>query len=164
MRDVKYSLVFKLFLIILLPLTLGWKLALRPATSAEDPNKAAQRMVASFLTRQHFSVALTNRLEEGQPSVVATAGACRVLAAKSPAMGWDRDLLRQHATSNDRVFVVFRGKVYDEQPTWLTVPDYLWSRVQRELGINREPIPVFAIIAPAGCQAERLPWHELVER
>jgi len=87
-----------------------------------------------------------------------------VLAAKSPAMGWDRDLLRQHTTPNDRVFVVFRGKVYDEQPTWLTVPDYLWSRVQRELGINRQPTPVFAVISPVGCQAERLPWHELAER
>jgi hypothetical protein len=155
--------VLKWFVLLLLPLTLGWKLAVRPADPGElgQIDKDAQRKVADFLVRQHFTIAVADKMEEGQPAVRATAGVCRILVAKSPAMGWDRDLIRRYATAEDQVFIVFRGGVYAEQPTWLTVSDSLWSRFRRELGFKAEASPILAVIAARNCEAERLPWHEL---
>src|SRR5262249_46837352 len=103
------------------------------------------------------------KMQEGQPAIRATAGACRLLVAKSPPMGWDRDLIRRHATAADRVFVVFAGRTYAEQPTWLTVPDFLWARFRRELGMNAQPTPVLAVIATTTCAGGRLPWEEVGE-
>ena len=91
----------------------------------------------------------------------ATAGACRVLVATSHPIAWDRDVFRHNATVADRVFVVFRGRTYKEQPTWLTVPYFLWLRLQRELGLGPQAAPLLAVIATASCNAERLPWSEL---
>jgi hypothetical protein len=153
--------VLKWFLLLLLPLTLSWKLVERPSDSSELREKAAQLKVTEFLVRHRFTVAVSEKLEEGKPAILATVGACRMLVAKSPALGWDRDLIRRHATATDRVFVVFAGKVYAEQPTWLTVPDFLWSRFKRELGLKAEAAPLFAVIARPSCAAERLPWNEL---
>lgn len=148
---------------LLLPLTLGWKLAVRPADPHEvaQREKAAQLRVADFLARNRFSVAVSDQIEEGKPSVRATAGPCRLLVVNSTAMGWDRDLIRRNATDTDRVFVVFYGKVYPDQPTWLTVSDFLWARFRRELGFRAEAAPILAVIATTSCAAERLPWDEL---
>jgi hypothetical protein len=155
--------VLKWFVLLLLPLTVGWKLAVRPADPGElgRIEKDAQRKVADFLFRQHFAIAVTDKMEEGHPAVRATAGFCRILVAKSSAMGSDRDLIRRYVTAEDRVFVVFRGGIYAEQPTWLTVSDSLWSRFRRELGFKIEASPVLAVIATRNCEAERLPWNEL---
>jgi len=91
----------------------------------------------------------------------AGAGACRMLVANSSPIGWDSAAIRRNATAGDRVFVVFRGRTYVDQPTWLTVPYFLWSRVQRELGLRAHAAPLLAVIASPNCDAERLPWGEL---
>jgi hypothetical protein len=158
---VSYSPVLKWGVLLLLPLTLGWKLAVRPGDSGELKEKETQLKVTEFLVRQRFAVAVSEKMAEGQPAIRATAGACRILVAKSPALGWDRDMIRRNATAADEIFVVFAGKVYTEQPTWLTVSDMLWSRFKRELGLKAEPAPLFAVIATPPCAAERLPWKEL---
>jgi hypothetical protein len=159
---VSYSPALKWsILLLLLPLTLGWKLAVREGGSTEATEKDAQRQVAEFLIHQHFTVVVSEQVAEGQPIIRATVGACRILIAKSPAVGWDRDLVRGYATATDRVFVVFRGNVYSDQPTWLTVSDFLWARVRREIGFKAQAAPVLAVIASTNCDAERLPWNEL---
>ena len=85
-----------------------------------------------------------------------------MLVIKSSFDGSDRDrIMRRHATAADTVFVVFGGRIYAEQPTWLTVSDFLWARFRRELGLRAEATPVFVVIATKGCEAERLPWSEL---
>jgi hypothetical protein len=157
------SPVFKISIALLLPLTLAWKLSVRPGDPAElaQKEKAAQVRIAEFLNRQHFSVALAGSMQEGQVGVQASAGACRLLVARSPATGWNRDVFRSHAAADDRVFTVFRGKVYEEQPTFLTVSDYIWARFLRELGLGGEASPVLAVTASTICDAERLPWNEL---
>jgi hypothetical protein len=161
-RDVSSSPVLKIALPVLLLVTLGWKLAVRPGGPNELSEGAFQHRVAEFLVRQRFSVTISEKFAEGQPAVRATAGSCRILVAKSPAMGWDRDLIRRHATPTDQVFVVFRGRVYADQPTWLTVSDFLWTRFRRELGLTAQSSTVLAIIATTNCDAERLPWAEVV--
>jgi hypothetical protein len=153
--------VLKWFVLLLLPLTLGWKLAVRPGDSGVLEEKQAQLKVAEFLVRQHFTVSISENMEDGQPAIRATAGLCRMLVAKSLAMGWDRDLIRRHATAGDQVFVVFAGRIYAEQPTWLVVPDFLWARFRRELGLKAQPAPLLAVIATTSCGAEQLPWKEL---
>jgi hypothetical protein len=157
---VNCSPVLKWFIILALPLTLGLKLIVRPDRSAPGETDILQT-VAKFLVRQHFVVTLSDQPGGAKPTVLATAGACRVLVANSNAIAWDRDAIRRNATVADRIFVVFRGRTYKEQPTWLTVPYFLWSRLQRELGLAPQAAPLLAVIATASCDAERLPWSEL---
>jgi hypothetical protein len=150
-----------LAVLLLVPLTLSWKLAVRPTDSGEHKEKGQQLKVVEFLRRQHFAVAASEQVWEGRPSIQATAGGCRILVATSPALGWDRDAIRRSATAADEVFVVFAGKVYTEQPTWLTVTDSLWARFKRELGLAAEAAPLFRVVATKSCAADLLPWKEL---
>ena len=154
------SRVLKWFLILALPLTLGLKLIVRPDRSLPNETDVQQR-VAEFFARQHFTVALSDQPIEGKPTIRASAGPCRILVANPNPIAWDRDVIRGMATAADRVFVVFRGRTYKEQPTWLTVPYFLWSRLQRELGLRTQAAPLLAVIATTSCDAERLPWSEL---
>ena len=161
MPDVKYSPAFKVLLGAALALSLGCKFFLRPAVSDDGSFRSYQSRLAEFLSRQHFTVTVSERAVEGQASIVASAGACRILAVRSPAMGWDRDLVRRLADPSDEVLVLYRGKIYNEQPTWLTVSDFLWARMLRELGISSQEMPAYAIISPRNCHASILPWEEL---
>jgi hypothetical protein len=150
----------KWFLILALPLTLGLKLVVRPDQSVPSETEVQQK-VAEFFRRQHFTVALSDGVGEGQYMLLASAGPCRILVAKSDPIASDSAALRRSATDGDRVFIVFRGRTYEDQPTWLTVPYFLWSRLMRELGMRAEALPLLSVIATAGCGAERLPWSEL---
>src|SRR5262249_14926703 len=114
-----------------------------------------------FLVRQHFAVSVSEKLEVGAPAIQGRAGACRILVAKAGPEGADRDRIAGYKTAADTVFVVFGGKTYAEQPTWLTTFDSLWSKFRRELGFNAPATPVFVIIATKSCGAEQLPWHQL---
>jgi hypothetical protein len=157
---VNCSTALKWFLILALPLTLGLKLIVRPDLSVASEIDVQQK-VAEFLRRQHFTVVLSDRTGEGQYMLRASAGPCRILVAKSDPMAWDSAAIRSNATDGDRVFVVFRGRTYEDPPTWLTVPYFLWSRLERELGLRAQAAPLLSVIATAGCGAERLPWSEL---
>jgi len=145
---------------MLLSLTLGWKVTTRWAAGEQPTERNMQEAIAEFLVRQHFSVSLSERVEEGKPAIVANSGPCRMLIAKSPALGWDRDLIRRYADAEDQVFVVFRGRIYSDQPTFRTALDALWSRFLRELGFRMWPSPVLAVVARMGCEADRLPWDK----
>jgi hypothetical protein len=132
------------------------------STADEQPTeRTIQAAVAEFLVRQHFNVSIAERIEEGKPAIAANSGSCRILVAKSPALGWDHDLIRRYADADDRIFVVFRGRIYSDQPTFLTVFDALSSRFRHELGLRALPNPVLAVVARTTCDAERLPWDQL---
>jgi hypothetical protein len=160
-RGVKSSRALKyLILLVFLSLSLGWKVVAR-ATREEPPSdRSIQVRVAEFLVRQHFSISMLEHAEEGKPIVTANSGSCRILVMKSPALGWDRDLVRRYASAEDQIFVVFRGRVYSDQPPFRTVLDTIWSRFQMELGFPASPSPVFAVVARTGCEADRLPWDK----
>ena len=154
-----YSPVLKLsVLLVLVALTLGLKWA---AAVSEPPNgKDVQLRVAEFLARQHFAISVPEEAKEGSTMIGATTPVCRLLVINSPVLGWDRDVVARSATAEDRVFVVYHGKVYAERPSWLIV-SYLWSRFLRELGLKVQSTSVLAVIATTGCNAERLPWDQL---
>lgn len=147
-----------LVIVVLLLFTLGLKVLARSSASEQQTERSIQLAVADFLVRQHFEVSISERAEEGKPSITASSGACRILIAKSPAVGWDRDLIRRYADAEDQIFVVFRGQVYSDQPTFRTVLDALSSRFRRELGFGGQAHPVLAVVARMNCDAERLPW------
>jgi hypothetical protein len=153
---VKFSPALKLLVLLLLPLSLGWKLAVHPDYTDHLTGK-----VATFLTRYDFNVVVHKIEMPGAPYILATRGGCRMLIAKPSYRGSDNDTIRRRALATDRVFVVFRGKVYTEQPTWLTVPDYLWAKFLGEFGFEPHPTSLIAVIAQKSCDAERLPWSEL---
>ena len=154
-----YSPALKLFiLLVLVALTLGLKWA---AAVSEPPNgKDAQLSVAEFLARQHFAVSVAEEAKEGSTMIGATTPVCRLLVINSPVLGWDRDVVARSATAGDRVFVVYRGRVYAERPSWL-IASYLWSRLLRELGVKVQSTSLLAVVATTSCDAERLPWDQL---
>src|SRR5262249_6182489 len=144
-RGVNYSHALKWCLLaLLIALTLGWKWA----GHAREPSiQDVQLRVAEFLDRQHFTVVRSAEAGEGDPMVRATAPTCRMLVSKSPVLGWDQATVRRLVSAGDQVLVVFRGKVYQDPPSWLVVSDFLWSRLRRQLGLKFEVNPVFTIIA-----------------
>ena len=161
MRGVKSSRALKyLILLLFLSLTLAWKVIARATPQEQPTDRSIQVRLAEFLVGQHFSVSMMERAEQGKPAVTASSGSCRMLVIRSPALGWDRDLIRRYAEAEDQVFVVFRGRIYSDQPTFQTVVDALWSRFRRELGFTASPSPVFAVVARRGCEADRLPWDK----
>ena len=157
LRGLKWAL-----LLVVLAVSLGWKLGVRPGNPPDTDGRALQMQVAEFLRQQRLIVSTADRFEEGQPSVRAGAGPCRLLVIRSPAIGWDRDLIRRHAEPGDDVFVVYRGRIFQEQPTFRTVLDFLWARLLRELGLNAHSVPILAIIASKDCQAAEMPWNDLI--
>jgi len=160
-RGVRYSRAFRRSLIVLLVVTLGWKLAIRLQPVEPVSDQVIQRAIGRFFVRHYFTVALAEQIANGEPSVRAAAGLCRILVTRSNPVGWDRELIRRYATAGDQVFVAFRGKVYSEQPTWRTAFDALWTRLKRELGLRSPVSPVLAVVASDICDATKLPWEEL---
>lgn len=148
-------------MIVLVPLSFGWKLAVQRDGSQGLQEQDDYRKVADFLARHRFVVSLSAKLEAGEPKIVGTAGACRVLVSRAGPDGSDRDRILQYATAADTVFVVFGGKIYAEQPTLLTTFDWLWSKFRADLGFNAHATPVFVVIATKNCSAEQLPWRQL---
>jgi hypothetical protein len=153
---VKFSPVVKYSLILLLPLTLAWKLAveLKPKDLMEKTN-----IIVAFLTQHQFSDVIENETPNGSAVITARSGSCRLLVARISPLGDSTDQIQSLATDADRTFSVFRGIVYSKQPAFLTAMDYLWFTSLRRLGlVSRVPI-VLAVVT--SCNAQRLPWDML---
>jgi hypothetical protein len=161
---VKSSRTLKWFVAVLLTLTLGWKWAVSSYGWALDPNepeeKVATRRVADFLSRNHLNVVGSREVTFGMQLIEATSGLCRVRVVLSSSRGWHRDLIRNMTQADESNFVVFGGRIYPEQPMWLTVPDFLWTKLLQKLGLNVYSTPVITVISGPACDADRLPWKE----
>jgi hypothetical protein len=151
---VKHSSALKWYIIILLPITIAWKLAVKP----ENPTET-QDAIVEFLAKQQFDVTITNESMEYMAIVEASSGACRLRVEKVSPLGHEIDLVRQSGASGEHIFYVFRGAVYAQQPVRLTVANYLWFRFLRELGLVSRIPPVLAVIS--SCETEGLPWSAL---
>jgi len=159
---VSFSPGFKKFLVLLLPLTLALKLV-AGVEDAEDTYRLKDKIL-EVLAEHRFEVSVTDQTMAGMPIVRATMGSCHMLVGKASAFGWDRDRIRSLATNAaDHVFIVFRGNIYAEQPTWLTAFNELWSRFLHKLSLARHVAPVIVVVATEACDAEHLPWNEVRE-
>jgi hypothetical protein len=151
---------------LLLVLTLGSKWGLSvysPPVLNEQEEKAAVGAVVRFLVRNHFSIVRAGNATFEMEIVEATAGLCRLRVVLSASRGWHRDLIRGMTKPEERSFVVFRGKIYAEQPMLLTVFDFLRYKLLTKIGIAAHAAPVLTILAEPNCEADRLPWNEFQE-
>jgi hypothetical protein len=149
---VNYSRGFNWAAIALaLPLTLLWKVA----ASTEEPFDLKGKLI-SFLVDHKYDVVTLDEQIEHTPVIRATAENCQMVVIEISPDDWQRDLIRSRAQPSDRVFFVFRGTVYSDQPIWITVGNGLWSRVMQKLRLHRYTTPVVAVIASQACHAEQL--------
>jgi hypothetical protein len=143
--------------LLLLPLTIGWKLTLRP----DDPYEPKDAIV-EFLTQQHFSVVVTSEVINDMFVIGARSDQCRLLVAKGLPLRNSTDQVQYIATPNDHTFIVFRGIIYDKQPILLTVGSYLWFRVLGAFGLGAHIPLVLAVVSSCDAErAEQLPWSVL---
>ena len=152
-----YSRVLRWLMLLVLPVSLGWKLA----AGAETPQQMTERMVA-FLKRNQFEVVVTDKMNwNAFPLMHASAGPCRLVVAEESADGWNSEIIRDFARSMDHLFIVYRGSIYPQRPGWLTLTHYWWSKYLHKMGLGGHEMPVIAVAQTASCSAERLPWAEL---
>ncbi len=150
------SSAFRWSIAVILLVALGWKIAIRP----DDPNYLKEDLI-KFLERNHFSVVVTDEMVNYMPIMQATTASCHLQIARLTPDGSNRDLVRHIAAGTDHSFIVFRGAIYPQQPVFLTVINYLWSRFLRELGLISHIAPVISVAVNSSCNAERLPWGGL---
>ena len=151
-----FSPVLKWILLLLLLISLGWKSAIRI-----DYSSNLEEKIHGFLVRNHFIVTVSEEMIRDHRTFRATKAACRMLVTEISHRGWESDTIKSRATVGEQVFIVFGGKIYAEQPTWLTASNFLWYKLLSELGLKVRPTPLLAVIATKSCDAERLPWYEL---
>ena len=156
LKGMNYSSMLKGILVLLILFSLGWKSAVHRDYSSNLEDK-----IRSFLTTNQFNFAVSEEMIRDKRTFRATKPACRMLVTEISPRGWERDTINKSATTVDQVFIVFGGRIYPEQPIWLTAADFLRYKVLSELGSKLRPTPVIAVIATKTCDAERLPWHEL---
>jgi hypothetical protein len=138
----------------LLPLTIGWKMAVKPENPLE-----IQNAIVEFLTKQKFDVTVTGEGLEYMAIIDARSHSCQLRVTRISPLGHQADLVRQASAASDHTFYLFRGTVYAEQPVRLTVASYFWFRFLRELGLVSRVPPVLAVAT--SCDAEQLPWSAL---
>jgi hypothetical protein len=151
-----FSHVFKLSIGITLLLSIAWKIAIRPENSSD-----LEESLVRFFKRHHFNVVVSEQIVNHLPIIEVDAVSCHLQIASLTPDGSNLDLIQALVGDKDRLFVVFRGRVYTQQPILWTVLSYLWSRGLRELGVIGHISPVIAVKANSSCDAERLPWSEL---
>jgi hypothetical protein len=152
-----FSRMLKWVLLLLLLVTsLGWKSVVRIDYFSNLEDK-----MRGFLVRNHFLFTVSEEIIRDHRTFRATKPACLLLVTEISHRGWEREAMNKRAASGDQVFIVFGGKIYAEQPIWLTAADFLRYKLLSELGFRVFPTPVIAVIATDSCHAEQLPWHEL---
>lgn len=150
----KYSPMLKWLLLLLLPISLGWKSALHIDYSTDFDDRIRQ-----FLARNYFTE--SEEVMRDKRTFRASRGVCRMLVTAISARGWERDFVKSRETEVQQVFFIFAGKVYAEPPAWLATFDFLRYKILLELGLKVRPSPVLSVIAAKSCDAERLPWYEI---
>jgi hypothetical protein len=150
--------VFRSITLVLIPLTMAWKLVVAPENFQE-----VQSELVDLLSHAGFRVTAEEQTVDGMQLLRARSQDCSMQVAKISAVGSNRDMIRGLAGPNDRITVLFRGRFYNEQPTTLTAISFLWSKALRELGLIRHIVPVFAIVSSPGCDLDSLPWHRLAD-
>jgi hypothetical protein len=152
---VSSSSAFKLILTAVLLLSVAWKISV-PSEAQSDWTDN----VVKFLERNHFDVVVTKQMVNYVPIIQASTTSCRLQIARIAPDGVDQDLVRHLTMGTDRLFIIFRGRVYSQQPIFRIRISYLWLARLRELRLTKHLPPVMAVIANSSCDVERLPWDE----
>lgn len=152
------SNLFKCFLAVVFLLSVGLKIAMAPSINNED---LKDDDLVDFLERNYFDIAVNVQKVNLVSIIHANTASCQLRIARLAVDGSNWDLVKHLAAGADRLFVVFRGRLYTQPPILLTVIDTLWSVFLRKLGLRKHIAPIIAVAASSSCDAERLPWGEL---
>jgi hypothetical protein len=115
--------------------------------------------VIAFLAPQGFQVAVSE--DAHLHRLLAVRNSCHMSVIIASNDGTDRDMTRSFVALDENLIFVYRGRVYQEQPTFLTVSAELSARALRKLGLTDRREFVLAVVAQRQCDADRLPWHEI---
>lgn len=148
--------VFSAVAAILLVAGLGLKLRLRGLNEGERIDVKAY--IASLAPWNGFEADSIDQGDSQMDRLAIRAGACKVMIVMASPLGWHRDGVRRAAAADDKVFFLYRGRRYDDQPTWRTVTDHYLGRIGRIWGEAPPIRPVLGVIASTACQPERLMW------
>jgi hypothetical protein len=153
---VKYSpaLRWSILILLLLPLTIAWKLAIKPENPIE-----IQDAIIEFLASQKFDVTVTQGPMDHMPIIEASSASCSLRVMRVSPFGDEANFVHSFAGSTDHIFFVFRRSLYTQQPVRLTTASYLWFRFLFKLGLVSRTPPVIAVAS--SCNAEQLPWSVL---
>ena len=149
---------FKVLLTIALVSSVAWKIAVATEHQTDWRNGLVE-----FFERNHFNVVVSEPPATDVPMLEASRGLCRLQIAQLASDGSNQGVIRDLFTATDRLFFVFRGRLYSQPPIfWIRIDD-LWSARLRELGLIKQITPVIAVGTNAACNSEQLPWGELRE-
>jgi hypothetical protein len=96
----------------------------------------------------------------GMPVIGAAKGDCRLFVVDRLGTGWTRELMESLGGDTNRNVTIFRGEVYDGDPTWLMVVANIYFKNLRRLGLGRSAMVLGVASSPA-CDGEPLRWTEL---
>jgi hypothetical protein len=153
---VSSSSAFKWILTAILLMSIAWKISI-PSDAQSDWTDS----VVKFLERNHFDAVVTEQIVNYVPIVQGSTATCRLKIARIASDGVDQDLVRHLTMDTDRLFIIFRGRVYAQQPIFWIRASYLWLARLRELRLTKHLPPVIAVIANSSCDVGRLPWGEI---
>ena len=149
---------FKVLLTVALATSVSWKIVVATEHQTDWRNGLVE-----FLEHNHFNVVMSEPPATDVPMIQASRASCRLQIAQLASDGSNQGVIRDLFTATDRLFFVFRGRLYSQPPIfWIQIDD-LWSARLRELGLIKQITPVIAVGANAACNSEQLPWGELRE-
>jgi hypothetical protein len=143
----------------LLIATLGAKIVLGLRELATlDSTAEYVSLVSALLVREGFSVTFDSPSEGFVWPVDANDGRCRLRLVPLAADGSTLEQVRLHVAYDARFFVVFRGRVYQDQPVFWTALFNVAPTVLNALGLSASRIPPLAVNANGECKIENLSW------
>ncbi len=150
----------KLSFAVLLILTLVLKVLAAPnQLGPEERANMVRNQIAGFLARHGLQPGLDDSL-----GVSGRSGECRLLVVEAAYQGWHRDTLRRLAAQKDQLRFYFRGRMYADQPIWLTRLSGHWATFLQSFGLNTPVEPVLGIVASPICNLNAMPWQELADK
>ena len=157
-----YSFGFRLVVVILVPLTIGWKIVV-PSHVEREMNGT----LISFLTHNNFEIIAHDELVDDDvlttevPLIQARRRQCDIWIAKLNSDGTNRQLIASHFSNVPLQFVVYEGAIYKEQRVYRTSATFVLSRVLAQVGLIMKATPSIVVYSSAYCDAENFPWTEL---
>jgi hypothetical protein len=148
---------------LVLALLLVLSLAIKIPGSTRQENAAAVDVgeyIAVFLKRHGFKVD-EETADVDMFALSASSGPCRLLVAVLSPQGWHSDIIRKLTPAGHRLFFLYDGVIYPDQPVLLTrIHDY-WSKFLRLAGQDSPLQPVLGIAGSPECPLGGIPWNEL---
>lgn len=159
----KKLVTFTTVLLLVLPLSLGIKLAVvhDVRASLQRPSTAsAYASVFAFLEKHGAEAGALNN-SVAQDGVQARRGLCEIRIISADPHGYDSGIITQLVKKDDDLLFVFGGKIFNIAPLWRSKFTHLRARLYRKFGVSYPAPNLFAVIQNSPCRDLALPLEEL---